>query len=388
MRRVFGSPCILLLLALSSGARGTGSSPAQDQKTQQKTVKQLCELLHDTNPNERHWAQGELVKRGPSSVSELIKLLDDDDPEVSNISGVLLSEIGRPAVGALVKRLDDRNASRQRIALGILRQMKNKEAAPAVPSLLKVLKQQDVILRTCAIDALSKTGEPAAFQAVLDAARNDPEIGGRIAAIEGIPQFGALAHQAIPVLRGFVRSRDPDICQAAISALAEVGGKAQEILLSIAKERSNDTSLRATAVSAICWRSPDCTAVDALAGLLKDPDPTFRTRVADNLSVLGSKAKGAVPALVDVARSDTTSNRISAARALSKIDPDNRISVDTLVELLKEKKSADRIRVLNVLAEMGHGAKRAVPALIEILDSERDEKVWKAANRALALCSE
>lgn len=153
--------------------------------------------------------------------------------------------------------------------------------------------------------------------------------------------------------------------------------------------------------------------VDALAGLLADPDPETRRQAAHWLGRIGAEAGPAVPALVaaldddrkidpikldtgpwygslDYCRDDPWQVRWYATVALGRIGPEARAAVPRLIELLDSEDAEMRLATIGALGSIGPDAAAAVPRLLEIRRGNADgqvrsvSQVQKAAAAALA----
>lgn len=83
--------------------------------------------------------------------------------------------------------------------------------------------------------------------------------------------------------------------------------------------------------------------IDRLIRQLKDADFDVRIEAAHELGKLGSKAKGAVPALIEALKNKNS--RYTVRRAITEafvgIGPDAEAAIPALLELLKDDKDPD-----------------------------------------------
>ena len=99
------------------------------------------------------------------------------------------------------------------------------------------------------------------------------------------------------------------------------------------------------------------------------------TVAAESLSLLGPRAKDAVPALAaamtrklpDALGFDNYNPHLSAARALRRIGPAAQSAIPALIAALKPDESGYPEAAADVLGSFGPGAKAAIPALMELL---------------------
>ena len=104
---------------------------------------------------------------------------------------------------------------------------------------------------------------------------------------------------------------------------------------------------------------------------LKGTDHKAREQAIEALSVLGPKAKTAVPALADALNalgSDfSDDNRRMRANTLAAIGEIGEPAVPALVKVLQGADTLNAFDAAKALGHIGSGAKDAIPALIEAL---------------------
>ena len=103
------------------------------------------------------------------------------------------------------------------------------------------------------------------------------------------------------------------------------------------------------------------------------------------LGAMGPDAKDAVPALIDVLKTDSDHGvRLFAAASLGAIGPDARDSVPALIDALKaDSDIVVRRTAASALGAIGPDAKDAVPALLDVLKTDGDELVRYCAGLSL-----
>ncbi len=105
---------------------------------------------------------------------------------------------------------------------------------------------------------------------------------------------------------------------------------------------------------------------------------------AEALEKIDSKAKAAVPALIEALKDEDYEVRWRATQALGQIGRDAKAAVPALIEILKDKNVMVRQGAAQALGEIDFKANRAaVPALIEALKKEDNDRVRMAVNVAL-----
>jgi HEAT repeat protein len=167
-------------------------------------------------------------------------------------------------------------------------------AARAVPKLAAGLRRPDANWQVDCLWTLAAIG-PEAADAVPDvvAAMSSDQESVRYAACYTVGNIGAPASAAIPALEKNLQDRDPFLQTISAWALAHI-------------------SPRKEGVAEECLKP-------LLQGL-KLSDPRVRIEAAQALALLGPAAKGAVPALREIASDEDEAVKKSAAEALQKID--------------------------------------------------------------------
>lgn len=231
----------------------------------------------------------------------------------------------------------------------------------AVPELVVALKDQNRLIREGASEALAEilptAGEGANVISSLIHTLRDPDARVRGNAAKAIEKRGPNAKEAVPALIQALRDRDPFVRQRAAEALREIGPEAKAAvpaLIRVLKSKKEDGDVRWYAVLALGGIGPEgkaavpaliealrdremkrnawapvetltkigVVAVPELTRALKDKDPEVREGTATVLSGIGTEAKAAVPALIDLLKDDEREGvRWNAVRALGNIGP-------------------------------------------------------------------
>jgi HEAT repeat protein len=117
--------------------------------------------------------------------------------------------------------------------------------------------------------------------------------------------------------------------------------------------------------------------VPALRKALEGKDAVIRAEAADDLGLIGSPAKDAVPALLKLSQNAADPlTRLTAAKAVALIDPRNKVAVSRLVGALKEKAEKVRRQAAECLGDLGPGAKSAVSDLVKATQDADPEVRW------------
>ena len=248
---------------------------------------------------------------------------------------------------------------------------------PAVPALIKALKNGKKKIRAHAAEALGKIGPKAraAVPALVQELRNQGDgkdtiainigenaffryPGPRSRAATALGQIGPEAKAAVPALAQVLKDDDSSIRTAAARALGNIGTAAVPALLKALQ--NDDARVRAASVTGLGQISPN--AVSALGEI-------------------GADAKAAVPALVAAFKDASNELRTTIVAVLKAIGP---VAVPILTRSLGDQENASGVRqgVAMALGTFGRQAKTAVPALEKAL-KDRGPYVRGAAADAL-----
>lgn len=122
-------------------------------------------------------------------------------------------------------------------------------------------------------------------------------------------------------------------------------------------------------------------AVPALVELLKSEDPRARTLAATTFWGMGTKARAAVPALSETLADKDPGLRVASAMALETMGPEARAAVLALVKCLGDREGRVRQAAVKALARIGPDAREAIPALRRSLK----KGPWPEAEEAIRL---
>ena len=232
-------------------------------------------------------------------------------------------------------------------------------------------------------------------------------------AMERLRNLDHWAKPSIPLLRLIMANRrDPNLRVVAANTLIKIKG-ADEQFVAVLLE-----SLQLPVIHSGTWCSAAASlaklgsraklAVPALIEILSGqrerldrvgiyigpPFPLLHVRAvaAETLGRIGPDAKEAVPALIEAAQPQpdapdertAASLRIRVAQALWRIDPKHPQALPLILAGLKDDRVAGRLTLATII-EVGPPAKDAVPALIEILNSGDVESRRLAARACAAI---
>lgn len=223
----------------------------------------LVTLLADSDEVVQRNVAASFRNLGKEAVPELIKLLKDNPLYV--VAGAL-AEIGpdaSDAAGPLAFLLEnDFNHDAAALALG---RIGRADAGPALPTLIKLLDDEDRQRRIAAALALGGAGKVAAGP-LLDYLKR--ERSHRDLAAFALGQIGAQGQDAIPALVRLLKDENREVQLAAATALGKLGKEAVPALIEVVKGKDDREPLAAYALGAI---GPDARpAVALLVDLLED----------------------------------------------------------------------------------------------------------------------
>ncbi|MBI4657679.1 MAG: HEAT repeat domain-containing protein [Verrucomicrobia bacterium] len=125
-------------------------------------------------------------------------------------------------------------------------------------------------------------------------------------------------------------------------------------------------------------------SVSALAAKLNHVDPNLRLMAARGLGGLGPWARDAIPMLIVAAKDGSAIVRSSAVVALGKIRPSAEPVVNALIAALSDP---DRNVRLNAAEGLGHAGPAAAPAVPKLIECLKEEEPFVRAAAATALGS-
>jgi HEAT repeat protein len=165
--------------------------------------------------------------------------------------------------------------------------------------------------------------------------------------------WGIVTEPAVPVLVGWLSSKDNETCFVAIRILANA-------ISYEAREKPEKKKYAEAVLQTVTKEKNEKAIVEGLVRGLEKGDGTLRSNSARILTILGPRAKAAVPALV---YEELLKNEV-ATEALAAIKPTAAERIPTLLaEIKKTEWLTMRGEAAVKLAELGAAAKSALPDL-------------------------
>jgi HEAT repeat protein len=200
------------------------------------------------------------------------------------------ASIGPKAVDRSIQLLTD--PKRRERAMRVLAKI-GPDAAPAVPSLVGLLKDTDPAVKQEALYTLASIG-PKAAEGVepITALLKDPDRDVKLTSHYALGKIGPAAKSALPALKGEMTSDDEMVKVTAVWAMLKIDPQNQEIA---------------------------AMAIPLMADVMDHPYDFIQVEAAMSLGELGPAAASAIPALEAALRDNSPAVRSAAADAIRKI---------------------------------------------------------------------
>ena len=296
-------------------------------------------------------AVAELRHLGSNAVPSLARLLDYQDPFFRVRAWALAPILPKQWARALTAKVRPLEASAVRVAASKSLALLGPQAAAAVPSLLRTLRDPEPFIAMQAASTLGRIGKPSVSG--LSKALSDKKPVIRHAAAFGLGEAGSAAKPAVPQLIQRLEDYDAQVratsayslslisCEviAGLSNVIEHADSAQrqsaarelvtfcQSLCSITPiaskmEHQDEPDAERIAMGLFGFvRSADNQAVQALQGALEDSDPNVRQAAVQGLVELNWRAQAAVPAFRKCLQDASSGVREWAARGLGAFGP-------------------------------------------------------------------
>jgi HEAT repeat protein len=385
--------CILWVLTRSPIAPAAPAAPQRTQSTR-LSVDTLIEQLRSRHPSIRNTAAEGLVAWGPQAEPALPVLLDVmwDECCYDDRLGPALRAIGPRALAYLQAHLPDKEPGIHKIveAIGLM----GPDAAPAVPTLLDVLRSEDgsEYLRTDAARALVKIGPRAKDQAVpvLLARLSEPTEKGKPTE-ESWHMATALvelsADRAVPELKRLLKVDRPQVRGAAALALVGMARElesAEPVLFSVVSNADDRLRYVATVSMANLGRRMIMYAQFFADGT---------THKSQNVSSESARAllemgDAAIPTFLTLLKSSNATSRHRAVWGLGRLVETYPEQAPRLVLALRralaDSDSSVRSQDAFIFGFMGAKAAGALPDLQKVAESDPDSHVAQSARESIA----
>jgi HEAT repeat protein len=251
-----------------------------------------------------------------------------------------------------------------------------REAAAAVPQLVRALRDKDSRVRWFAAEALgligpdAKAGVPALVEAlrsrdVATGKRDDAMEDGpiRLIAALGLGKIGPEARAAIPELIAALSGPDSRVRGEAAQALGLIGPEAHaavpELIRLMLRETVNDVAERAKEALARLG----VTAAPAVTELLHDRDPEVRAKAVEILGQMDATSAVPIPKLVRCLHDRDAGVRTAAANALASAGDRAGAAIPPLVIALMDRETGVSQAARAALAAIGKSAQPSVFAM-------------------------
>lgn len=237
---------------------------------------ELLALLDHTNPEIRAKALGLLEPTASLDAKPgALARIEDVDPRVRAAAVGCLCAIDRDGIRVAVRLLSDAKLEvRAAVIVAIARYGDFQDMLTAARALEELLASSDESHRLMGATIISKVRWADFFRTILRLL-GDPSVRVRRRAIHAAGQIGG-PDVLLPLIR---QLSEDEVAPAAVQALAGLGSDAQDVLLKVLEESSEDLRIRRR-VPRILAAWGDRSAYDALLRTLETKDPELRSACA------------------------------------------------------------------------------------------------------------
>ncbi len=336
------------------GQRGQAASPA---------IPALVVSAVDANKSVREAALCALKQIDPcwpkapetlKVIPDLVLALKSQAHLVPEAASRMLNWIGPAAVPNLVEALATQEDTIDKILIIRVLARYGPGASDAVPELSRALGSQHLQERIAAADVLLKIG-PESVTALpeLITGLSDPYSTGRLAMVACLANLEEAAAPSAPALVLLLADREPEVCQASVSALEKIGPKSIPILVDFLKMRDEKRfdAQQATFKTIWTWATkpaPDIMVIDIgkawanlswwIADMMEDWNRLEYAQIAA-LEILGKFGSAAGAATSTIANASVDPNpriRLAAVLALGQIGPEASSAIPVLIRLIAD----------------------------------------------------
>ena len=320
---------------------------------------------------------------GGVPVSTWKSRLANKDFKVSYPNSLALGRLGKeakPAIPMLTQLLNEEEFKDYNVRAAATRAMSGIGGEEAFAPLTKAMKDKSSLVRGLAATGLCKLNLPKKTIPLLIHALEDRDADGHVRKMSWYA-LAKIGKVAAPSLVEALQHRTGNVRQAASYALIKIGKPAEPELIKAVG--AGDKLSRRSIVGTLASIGPTAAAIPKLNESLKDSYYGARSAAAAGLGRIGAAAKGSVPKLIDMAKSDDSNDvRLQAAVALLKIAPENTNAHPHVLAILNSEDRDSRSTIVRRLGDLGTKGEFAVPALTNTLN---DDYAAARANAARAL---
>ena len=348
-------------------SHGRSKSPSSNMaQFGEAPVPQYLDLVLD--PQFQATALSLLGRRRGEAVPVLARALDDASPQTRALAALGLGFIPpderKPALPRLLKVLDDKDVLvRLRAAAAVWRA--ERKAERVVPVFLAVMRDDNEEMRAQSLEYLSEleAGAAPAAPAMVEAMGDASERVCRLAMLV----LTRIGPAAVPDVLLGLREGNEQRRLCALSVLPSIRARPQDVtgaLLATLEAESAAVRVEAARTLTLLVPARRADAVRVLAQALANP--AVAPRAASLLGWIGPDARAAVPALHRQLGQRDLALAMPAARALLTIDPTEHRTILPVLDLgLRSDKSEIRFLAIDCLKEIGLIGRDFLPALLE-----------------------
>ena len=234
---------------------------------------------------------------------EVTALLSDRSPAMRYLAVTLLAKVGPAGVPGLAMALAAGQPPTVRVAAAQALAQSGAGGAPASAALCQCLSDRDPLVRWSAQQALGKIGAPAVPQ-LMEMLKSPSMTGRSTAALALGSACPPPAKDVVEELRRMAVHTPPAGQPALLAAAARLSGDSQD--------------------------------TQALAALLKNPDPAVRSAALNAASEMGPAGKALEPMLHARCADPSPAVRTAAAQSLARLSPDSPVTSQLVSRLLSD----------------------------------------------------
>ena len=300
------------------------------------SIPELIKLTKSPDTDIRESAIVSLGEIGPAAIkaeNELINIMETGTGKTRNTAVYALSKIGSKKALPLIKKHAASQSEDERFHLvcswALLRENPHdpETVKAALPGLIKILSDENPLVRREAANAISLTGSLAksAIPSLNKALKQEKDHHVVMELITALAEIGPSAASAIPLITPYLNSHDPMLRVVATYALARFGKAAKSTVPTLekdlAKHHDDENAITLWALSKID-PSPQRAkaAAPAMATLLTEhPNPDARLEAAISLGEFGIKTPEITQALKTATKDKDPGVKKAAEAALKKL---------------------------------------------------------------------